>query len=1578
EAIDKATDYQLVANESAADKKYSVSQDGEVALTVQDSKHTDKKATVTIKDVAKKSEVDKAVKALDDSVVKYDKTGDTVNKNSITLAGGDAGTVIKNVKGGDISQNSTEAVNGGQLYKTNQGFDILVGENKASNKANISFGKDKKDTLEFAAGKNLTVSLDKDNKKVLYCLQDEVVLGEAKTADKDGVNGKLTIHGTTGEQMTFNGKNGELIITAPDEKGQSNEIFLKGHDGTIGVNGKDGNSVTLNGADGSIGMKGKDGKNAITITTGAGTVGLDGKDGETRIIVKDGDKSNALATMNDGLKFQGDDGNAVGVKLNTQVNIVGGAKIVKEGRKITNLTENNIGVESVVDATNNKNGTLKIRLAKTLRDMESIVFSGKDNTDSMTIDGANRTIKDLTTLTFLKDGKNNFITGLSNTTWPTAAQRETAFDASKAATQGQIKDVETAINDKVKKNNAGFDVYIKEKTQENTFNIALGREQKDAFGFLAGNGLDIIRRNKEIMYALQNNITLGKKDGEDGSFTVTGKTGNRITMDGKTGDLVLQGTQNATGKTPTLSLHGQTGSIRGDGKTGGAFEMDAENGVIQAVGAAGDKQVVLDGKNAAIRIQNDKNSSVTITVKDAAAGLDGKAGAARLTVTDKAGKQTVLATMSDGLKFQGDNKESTVQRALNETLTIAGGADTAKLSDKNIGVVTDATTGTMTVKLAKDIKDLTSVETKDDKGNRTVMTGVGVTVNDEKGNRTTVSAAGAVTEDKEKNTNTSTATDVTLADKDGNKTVVNKDGIRIQAAGQGTVSLTKDGLNNGGKTITGVAAGVQDTDAVNVKQLKEEIDKNRTTMQGSENVAVTGSGKQGDPFTVALKDTVTLGKKDSDGKDDGKDGKITVTGKAGNKVVIDGSAGTIEIKGANVKQAVTITTANGKVGMDNKDGTRITVQAGGTTAALATMEDGLKFQGDTKDVIVKRKLNDTLHITGGEKNADKLTEKNIGVVADSDTGSMKVQLAKNLKDMESVTFGNTAEAMKIDGTNKTITHVSTITGLTNTTLPENWDSVQPAQAVKWDSLRDDQAASQGQVKEVARKVKKVASGFDILVGEDPDEHRANVTLGGDTKDTVQFTAGNGLAATLDTQNKKITYALKNQITLGDKNEAGKLTVQEKDGSSSVIHGGTIDLTDKGKTLTIATGQGTAELGGTGKTTRLLLKDGENTAAVATMKDGLSFAGDSGDPINLQLNKQLKITGGQTDSKKLSEAPNIGVVTKDGTMTIRLSKELTGLDKVSAKTMTADTVTVGDVQIDTNGLTVKNGPAVTKNGIDAGNKPIHDLAPGMVAPNSRDAVTGAQLFRTEARVATMDNRITRTGAGAAAMAALHPLDFDPDEKWDIAAAIGRYRNAGAVALGAFYRPSESSMISVGGSFGNADPMVNVGVSLKVGRGNNITTSRVAMAKEIVTLRNENQALKNRVEMLSQKMNAVLQVVQVPARLLQPAREIFPRDVHNEWAYKYIASLAAKNYLDTMRETVRKPEMSRLEMAGLIYEALKQGAPVDSNMDRAMSEFDPELRRIRDNRIRVDRVAGNGSRDRDKIERVRVNRNGNLLG
>ncbi len=242
-----------------------------------------------------------------------------------------------------------------------------------------------------------------------------------------------------------------MVKTGAD--GKSNSVTLSGKDGTIGVqgptgaDGKDGNSVTLNGKDGSIGIKGKDGDNKVDITTGNGKVGLDGTDGETRIIVKDGNKNNELATMNDGLKFKGDDGNAIGVKLNNQVNIVGGAKIVKDHETITNLTDNNIGVESIVDETDGNNAKMKIRLAKNLSDLESITFNSKDKTNPMKIDGDAKTIENIKKMTFGKDGstdsvtvdgEHKVITGLSNTTLPTDLKD---LKADQAASQGQLKEV---------------------------------------------------------------------------------------------------------------------------------------------------------------------------------------------------------------------------------------------------------------------------------------------------------------------------------------------------------------------------------------------------------------------------------------------------------------------------------------------------------------------------------------------------------------------------------------------------------------------------------------------------------------------------------------------------------------------------------------------------------------------------------------------------------------------------------------------------------------------------------------------------------------------------------------------------------------------------------------------------------------------------------------------------------------------------------------------------------------------------------------------------------------------------------
>ena len=235
-----------------------------------------------------------------------------------------------------------------------------------------------------------------------------------------------------------------------------------------------------------------------------------------------------------------------------------------------------------------------------------------------------------------------------------------------------------------------------------------------------------------------------------------------------------------------------------------------------------------------------------------------------------------------------------------------------------------------------------------------------------------------------------------------------------------------------------------------------------------------------------------------------------------------------------------------------------------------------------------------------------------------------------------------------------------------------------------------------------------------------------------------------------------------------------------------------------------------------------------------------------------------------------------------------------------------------------------------------------------------------------KVDKLGTRVNKVGAGAAALAALHPLDFDPDDKWDIAAGYGNYKDAHAVSVGAFYRPNEDTMFSVGGSFGGGENMVNAGVSLKLGQGNHVSTSKVAMAKEIVDLRDENKDLKKRLDTMEQKMNSILGILDMGKK------KDFPDVPENHWAYEYVATLAGngiiEGYPDGMFSGDRS--MTRYEFAAMFYRALKNGAPVDSNMDRAMNEFEPELRQIRLDRIRVDRISGKDN-DRNKVERVRVN-------
>ena len=283
--------------------------------------------------------------------------------------------------------------------------------------------------------------------------------------------------------------------------------------------------------------------------------------------------------------------------------------------------------------------------------------------------------------------------------------------------------------------------------------------------------------------------------------------------------------------------------------------------------------------------------------------------------------------------------------------------------------------------------------------------------------------------------------------------------------------------------------------------------------------------------------------------------------------------------------------------------------------------------------------------------------------------------------------------------------------------------------------------------------------------------------------------------------------------------------------------------------------------------------------------------------------------------------------------------------------------------------------------------IHNVAAGKISADSTDAVNGSQLYSVandlqtqinnstpgqinnnitnlNNRVGTVEKRVNKVGAGSAALAALHPLDFNPDDKWTIAAGYGHYHNANSAALGAFYRPNEDTMFSVGGTVGTGETQLNAGVSLRLGKRSPESRSRVAMGREIAELNARLQDMEN-------KYNNLLQILTPHA--IDPSKTAeFPDVPRNHWAYQYISQLAGNGILVGYPDGTFKGDvkMTRYEFATMLYRALQNGAPIDDNMKRAMNEFGPELQNIRLNHFRVDRISG-ADNDRHKTERVRVN-------
>ena len=330
--------------------------------------------------------------------------------------------------------------------------------------------------------------------------------------------------------------------------------------------------------------------------------------------------------------------------------------------------------------------------------------------------------------------------------------------------------------------------------------------------------------------------------------------------------------------------------------------------------------------------------------------------------------------------------------------------------------------------------------------------------------------------------------------------------------------------------------------------------------------------------------------------------------------------------------------------------------------------------------------------------------------------------------------------------------------------------------------------------------------------------------------------------------------------------------------------------------------------------------------------------DGGKEYKVALDKDIKldsVTTGQT------------VMNNDG---LKVGKDVS---------VTATAVTAGKTSISDEGVKVGDKTYISADGLNANDQKVTNVKAGDISETSKDAVNGSQLYKTNQEVANNTNRINqlgsrvnKVGAGAAALAALHPMDFDPDDKLTFSAGYGNYGGENAAAIGAYYRPDEKVMFSVGGTVGNGENMVNAGVSFSLDRTNHVSNSRTAMAREILDLRAEVTELKAMVAKGGL------------GSIAEDKMKIFPDVAENHWAYEYVGKLAAAGIIEGYPDGNFSGDrmMSRYEFAAMLYRAMQKGAQLDSKI---INEFAPEM-----GRIRVDRISGEDG-DRDKIERVRVN-------
>ena len=1005
-----ASDYRLIGDPAnTTDGSYKVT-NNQVDLKVKDDK-SGTTNTVTIKDIASKTELDK----LDDRAVKYDldPTTNTADKSKVTYEGPaytnkTGGTHVTNVAyatGNDgseavnvdyltdkIKDSSDALINKGLKFDANIGG---VQTNKLGSTVLVK-GEGNEADANYS-GENIKTFIKQDNttgNTTIDIKLNKNLVADSIKVNKDGRDGKdgVSITGPTGVAGQ-DGNNGKVGITGADGKD------------AVSISGKDG--VGHIGLTGPAGTNGKDGSNGIDMSVKngyddaakgvKGEKGVDGVDGITRIVYTDNTGEHQVATMDDGMLYGGDAGNVIKKKLNNQVNVKGG---ITDETKLT--ADDNIGVVS--DGTD----TLKVRLAKDLKGLNTVTAAETVKAGTATVGNQEATKADGTKET------GNYVTGLDNKTWDADN-----IVTGRAATEDQLKDA------LANQSNAGlkFDANVGgTKTNKLGSTVIVKGEGTDADANYSGENIKTFIDQDNTTGTTTINVKLNKnlvadsikvnKDGKDGKdgVSITGPTGV-AGQDGNNGKVGITG---ADGK-DAVSISGKDG-VGHIGLTGpaGTNGKDGSNGIDMSVknGYEDDTKGVKGEK-----------------------GVDGIDGITRIVYTDKTGEHQV-ATMDDGMLYGGDSG-TVIKKKLNNQVNVKGGiTDAAKLSNEdNIGVVVDGT-DTLMLRLAKDLKGLNSATFNNGTDGNTVVNGGGLTIKDGANEATKLTKDGLQINDG------------------GNKAVtIDKDGLTIENGPK----VTKDGINAGDKKITNVEDGTiaaGSKDAVNGGQLHTAIEDIKAQGFGlkaedgqsvkkplGEVIDLKGDGNiktsvDGTAIKMSLNDTITLGIDPAKQvKVDGSTGTITA-GNGANQVTIDGSTGSVTagntVKAGDVimgNQSSGGQNGNFVTGLDNKtwnpnNPVAVTGRAATEDQLKAVNDDfnekaknGRVFQGDQagNDGKVVRGLGDTMNLKGGA-DVNRLSDNNLAVVKNTAGDGYDIKLAKdlNLKD------GSTTYTKTVPGTNTTI------------------------------------------------------------------------------------------------------------------------------------------------------------------------------------------------------------------------------------------------------------------------------------------------------------------------------------------------------------------------------------------------------------------------------------------------------------------------------------------------------------------------------------------------------------------------------